>query len=71
MNLPPTTVRTLRRGLEAAAAAEPDLEWLRQVAAVAPDYQQRYEEMRDLCDHCKVICSTCLTAAGHDPESPK
>lgn len=67
MTLPPNDIRTLKRGIETANAAEADLEWLRQVAEVDDSYKERYVELRDLADHTKLLCSACLTAAGIDP----
>lgn len=64
MTLTPSQVKTFRDGLQAVADKKPQIDWLRRVATVAPEFAERIQEVVDMSDHHELLCTTALAAAG-------
>lgn len=68
MILSPAQQRTLKKGLDTCTDCLPKLEWLEEVAKVAPQYAEQIAELRDMHDHLKTVCTAGLAACGCAPK---
>lgn len=64
MTLTPSQLKVFRDGLQTVADKRPQLEWLRKVAEVAPEFAERVKEVSDMSDHHEQLCTVALAMAG-------
>ena len=67
MNLTPGQVRCFKKGVECCNDVRPTIAYLKQIAAAAPEYADRVQELDDMAEHLEAVCKVGLTAAGVDP----
>ena len=64
MTLTPSQVKVFKDGLAAVESVRPQVEWLKKVVEVAPEFKDRVQEVVDMCDHHEQLCTVALAAAG-------
>lgn len=64
MILAPSQLKAFRDGAQICADKAPQIEWLRKVAAVAPEYAERIQEVSDMHEHHSQLCAVAIAAAG-------
>lgn len=64
MILSPSQRKVFADGLAACQMVAPQIEWLRQIIKVAPEFKDRVQEVIDMTDHHEQLCTVALAAAG-------
>lgn len=64
MILTPSQLKVFTDGLKAVEAVRPQLEWLKKIAEVAPEFKERIQEVVDMTDHHEQLCTVAVAAAG-------
>lgn len=64
MTLPPSMIRTFNKGVAAAEEAEGIISFLEAVAPAVPELADQIKELRELSDHCRTLCKSCLDNCG-------
>lgn len=64
MTLPPSMIRTFKKGVAAAEEAEGIIQFLETVKPSVPELAGQIDELRALSDHCRTLCGACLGACG-------
>lgn len=59
MKLSPSQKRCFAAARQACVDVLPKLEWLQNVAGVAPQYADEVRELMDLRDHLMTLCEAC------------
>lgn len=63
MTLSPSQKKCFADGLKACQAVAPQIEWLKKVAAAAPEFKERIQEVIDMAEHHEQLCTVALAAA--------
>jgi len=64
MILTPTQLKAFNDALRVIDDKTPQLEWLRKVAEAAPEYAERVQEVLDMAEHLRQLCTVGLAMAG-------